>query len=76
MTGNEEETWKAKIYPESSLDEITVTVTQEDIKRGVVEFECPSCQGTGKAFWHPDYPEGEGPDCIPCSTRGTQCASI
>jgi len=73
---SEEKTQTAKIHPEGTLGETIIEVTQEDIERGVVEFECPCCEGTGEAFWHPAYPENEGPDCIECSSRGTRCASI
>lgn len=65
------------VIPTGDVEEdIPVTVTAEDVARGVVEYECPACKGTGIAFWAPGYPEGEGPGCVECSTRGTRCASV
>jgi len=66
----------AVVYPTGSLDDIRVEVTEQNVERGYIEFECPACEGTGVAFWHPAYPGREGPGCIECSTRGTRCASV
>lgn len=56
------------VYPE----EISLTVTERDIRRGYIEYECPECDGTG-VF---EITETESQPCNYCKTRGTITASI
>lgn len=66
------------------MDDVEIDVTEEDIRRGVVHIECPACEGTGVAFWHPEFPDREPRPsdrdtkfgCVECSTRGERAVTV
>lgn len=66
---------RAVVY-RTVMDDVELEVTDRDARRGFTEMECPACEGTGVCFWHPGYPDDEGPGCVECSTRGTVGVSL